>query len=60
MASEASNKPTTFRAQDVEWQTFVLGLNDGAQARFMELFAAGRVKDYIVSAGRISAEVLPG
>lgn len=53
-------KPTTFRAQDVRWETFVLGLDDGAQARFLGLLAAGRVKDYHVSAGRISAEILPG
>lgn len=56
----SSAKPTTFRAQDVRWETFRLGV-EAERQRFMELDAAGRLKDYVVSAGGLaSAEVLPG
>lgn len=57
------DKPAVFRARDVVWETFLLGPDaEGrrAQARFMDLYAAGRLKDYYVSPGRIDAEVLPG
>lgn len=47
-------------AEDVRWETFHLGC-EAERRRFMELDAAGRVKDYVVSGGGLaSAEVLPG
>ena len=58
MASEANNKPTMFRAQDVRCETFLLS-DPGESQRFMDLHAAGRLGTYFVSTGRIDAEVLP-
>lgn len=54
----STDKPTTFRARDVVWETFLLS-REGESQRFVDLHSAGRVKDYFVSSGRIDAEVLP-
>lgn len=53
----------TFCAEDVVWEIFRIGSDAegrAAQARFMELRAAKRLGNYLVSGGLISAEVLPG